>query len=367
MKFEIRAVDGVARRGTLTLPHGVVETPAFMPVGTAGAVKSVSPAEVRASKSDIILGNTFHLMLRPGSDVIRMHGNLNKFMGWDGPILTDSGGFQVWSLADKRQIDEIGVTFRSPVNGAQVFLGPEESIRMQHDLGSDIAMVFDECAPYPATRDEIAISMERSLRWAARCRRSHVHQEQVLFGIIQGGMHLDLREVSLHSLMEIQFDGYALGGLSVGEPKEEMYAVLDSIAPRMPLDRPRYLMGVGKPEDLIRGVLAGIDMFDCVLPTRNARNGWLYTRTGVVKIRHASNRTDVRPIEENCDCPACVQFSRAYLRHLFVTGEILGKRLCTLHNLHYFQRLMAEIRFAIENKRLDSFSRAFYENTKLAV
>jgi queuine tRNA-ribosyltransferase len=365
MKFHIRAVDGVARRGTLTLPRGVVETPAFMPVGTAGAVRSVSPTEVRESRSEIILGNTFHLMLRPGSDVIRAHGDLHEFMGWDGPILTDSGGFQVWSLADKRRIDEAGVTFHSPVNGDQVFLGPEESIRVQHDLGSDIAMVFDECTSYPVTRDEAAKSMERSLRWAARCHRSHVHQEQALFGIIQGGMHLDLREASLQGLTEIKFDGYALGGLSVGEPKEEMYAVLDSIAPRLPVDRPRYLMGVGKPEDLVRGVLAGIDMFDCVLPTRNARNGWLYTHTGVVKIRHAKNRTDTRPIEENCACPACARFSRAYLRHLFVTGEILGMRLCTLHNLHFFQRLMSEIRSAIEKKQIDSFSRVFFQNTDL--
>ena len=363
MKFDIRAVDGVARRGTLALPRGVVETPAFMPVGTTGAVRSVSPAEVRESRSDIILGNTFHLMLRPGSDVIRAHGDLHKFMGWDGPILTDSGGFQVWSLADKRRIDEAGVTFRSPVNGAQVFLGPEESIRVQHDLGSDIAMVFDECTPYPATRDEAATSMERSLRWATRCRRSHVHRRQALFGIIQGGMHLDLREASLQGLMEIGFDGYALGGLSVGEPKEEMYAVLDSIVPGMPSDRPRYLMGVGKPEDLVRGVLAGIDMFDCVLPTRNARNGWLYTRAGVVKIRHAKNRTDIRPIDENCVCPTCARFSRAYLRHLFVTGETLGMRLCTLHNLHFFQGLMADMRTAIEKQQFDSFSRVFFENT----
>ena len=365
MKFDIRVVDGVARRGTLTLPRGVVETPAFMPVGTTGAVRTVTPAEVRESKSDIILGNTFHLMLRPGSDVIRAHGDLHEFMGWDGPILTDSGGFQVWSLADKRRIDEAGVTFRSPVNGDQVFLGPEESIRVQHDLGSDIAMVFDECTPYPATRDKAKISMERSLRWAARCRRSHVHREQALFGIIQGGMHLDLREASLQGLLEIEFDGYALGGLSVGEPKEEMYAVLDAITPRLPADRPRYLMGVGKPRDLVRGVLAGIDMFDCVLPTRNARNGWLYTRTGVVKIRHAKNRTDTRPIEENCACPTCARFSRAYLRHLFATGEMLGMRLCTLHNLHFFQRLMGEIRFAIEKKQIDSFLRVFFENTDL--
>jgi queuine tRNA-ribosyltransferase len=362
MKFDIRTIDGGARRGTLTLPRGVVETPAFMPVGTAGAVRSVSPLEVRESKSEIILGNTFHLMLRPGSDVIRLHGDLHKFMGWDGPILTDSGGFQVWSLADRRKIDEAGVTFRSPVNGAQVFLGPEESIRVQHELGSDIAMVFDECTPYTATRDESEASMRRSLRWAARCRRSHTHREQALFGIIQGGMHLDFRQEALRELIEMGFDGYAVGGLSVGEPKKQMYEVLDGITPEMPPDRPRYLMGVGKPQDLVRGVLAGIDMFDCVLPTRNGRNGWLYTRDGVVKIRHARYRTDTRPIEDNCSCPACVRFSRAYLRHLFVTGEILGMRLCTLHNLHFFQRLMADMRIAIEMKRLYSFSRAFIED-----
>jgi queuine tRNA-ribosyltransferase len=333
-----------------------------MPVGTAGAVKTVSPDEVRDSGSEIILGNTFHLMLRPGGSVIGRHGGLHNFMGWDGPILTDSGGFQVWSLADKRQIDEAGVTFRSPVDGAQVFLSPEESIRVQHDLGSDIAMVLDECTPYPATRDEATVSMERSLRWAARCRDYHTHPTQVLFGIAQGGMHLDLRETALQKLVEIGFDGYALGGLSVGEPKREMYAVVDAIAPAMPPDRPRYLMGVGKPEDLVRGVQAGIDLFDCVLPTRNARNGWLYTGAGVVKIRNAKHRTDIRPIEENCSCPACVRFSRAYLRHLLVTGETLGMRLCTLHNLYFFQRLMAEMRNAIEKKQLDSFARAFSEN-----
>jgi queuine tRNA-ribosyltransferase len=363
MKFEIRTVDGAARRGTLKLSRGVVETPAFMPVGTIGAVRSVSPAEVRESRSEIILGNTFHLMLRPGTDVIRAHGDLHQFMGWDGPILTDSGGFQVWSLSDKRRIDEAGVTFRSPVNGARVFLGPEESIRVQDDLGSDIAMVLDECTPYPVTRHEAGTSMERSLRWAARCRLCHVRGEQALFGIIQGGMHLDLREAAIQGLMEIGFDGYALGGLSVGEPKEEMYTVLDSIAPKMPSDRPRYLMGVGKPEDLVHGVMAGIDMFDCVLPTRNARNGWLYTNTGIVKIRHAKNRTDTRPIDENCGCPTCARFSRAYLRHLFATGEILGMRLCTLHNLHFYQCLMAEMRTAIEKKQFATFSRRFLENT----
>ena len=360
MEFEIAAVDGQARRGVLTLERGVIQTPVFMPVGTAAAVKSVLPEEVRASGAGIILANTFHLMLRPGTEVICGHGDLHNFMGWDGPILTDSGGFQVWSLAEKRRVQEAGVTFSSPVNGSEVFLGPEESIEVQRQLGSDIAMVFDECTTYPVSREEAAVSMERSLRWAARCHSVHAGEGQALFGIAQGGMYEELRQASLNGLAAIGFDGYALGGLSVGEPKEQMYKILDWIGARMPPDRPRYLMGVGKPEDLVYGVQAGIDMFDCVLPTRNARNGWLYTKGGIVKLRNAVNKTDVRPIEENCDCPACARFSRAYLRHLFITGETLGMRLCTLHNLHFYQRLMRDMQEAIESHSLASFVKEFF-------
>ena len=362
MKFDISAVDGRARRGTLTLDRGVIQTPVFMPVGTAAAVKAVLPEEVLESGSEIILGNTFHLMLRPGPEVIREHGGLHKFMGWDRPILTDSGGFQVWSLAEKRCIQESGVTFRSPVDGSEIFLGPEESIEVQRILRSDIAMVFDECTTYPANRDESSISMERSLRWAARCRLAHQGEKQALFGIIQGGMYEDLREASLNGLVEIGFDGYALGGLSVGEPKADMQRILDVVTPRMPFDQPRYLMGVGKPEDLVYGVRAGIDMFDCVLPTRNARNGWLYTKAGIVKIRNGVNRRDTRPIEEGCACVACGNFSRAYLRHLFVTRETLGMRLCTLHNLHFFQGLMNDLRRSIERGTLESFAKEFLAN-----
>jgi len=363
VKFELLSVDGDARRGRLEFKRGIVDTPAFMPVGTSGAVRCVSPAEVRVSGSQIILGNTFHLMLRPGTEVIKAHGDLHEFMGWKGPILTDSGGFQVWSLSDKRQIDEDGVTFRSPVNGAKVFLSPEKSIRVQGDLGSDIAMVFDECTPHSASRDEVAVSMRRSLRWARRCRDSHRLLDQALFGIVQGGTYIDLRDQSLEGLMEIEFDGYALGGLSVGESEEELYAVLNSIGSKMPVDRPRYLMGVGKPENLVRGVQAGIDMFDCVLPTRNARNAWLYTSGGIVKIRNANNRTNTKPIDENCDCTTCMNFSRAYIRHLFSTRETLGMRLCTLHNLHFFQRLMADMRLAIEKNQLNSFVQDFFEKS----
>ena len=365
MKFHLDSVDGAARRGRLLLSRGVVDTPAFMPVGTFGAVRSVSPDEVYRSGSQIILGNTFHLMLRPGMDVISAHGGLHDFMGWKSPILTDSGGFQVWSLADKRQIDESGVLFRSPINGDKVFLGPEESIRVQNQLGSDIIMVFDECTTYPASRDEAASSMERSLRWAARSHRAHVNEQQALFGIIQGGLYMDLRQASLEGLAEIGFEGYALGGLSVGETNEDMYTVLDSITENMPTDRPRYLMGVGKPENLIRGVQAGIDMFDCVIPTRNARNGWLYTSRGIVKIRNAKNRVNLDPIDEECECPACSQYSRAYIRHLFVTGETFGIRLCTLHNLYFFQSLMASMRLAIERNELDTFAESFIERSRL--
>ncbi|MBO69071.1 MAG: tRNA guanosine(34) transglycosylase Tgt [Acidiferrobacteraceae bacterium] len=362
MRFSISANDGAARTGLLHLRHGSVATPAFMPVGTLGSVKTVSPIEVRASGAQILLGNTFHLMLRPGPDVIRAHGNLNRFMDWDRPILTDSGGFQVWSLANSRDVEEAGVTFRSPIDGSSIFLGPEESISMQSVLDSDIAMVFDECTAYPVSRDKAGASMERSMRWARRCRDAHNNAGQCLFGIVQGGMHVDLREISLQSLVDIGFDGYAIGGLSVGEPKDLMLSIVESITPQMPVKCPRYLMGVGKPEDLVRGVMVGIDMFDCVIPTRNARNGWLYTRSGIVKIRNSKYRMDLRPIDDSCVCLTCERFSRAYLRHLVTSNEMLGLRLCTVHNLHYFQRLMADMREAIQKMKFSAFVQEFFDS-----
>ncbi len=359
MKFEVLTSDGRARRSVLTLDRRRVDTPIFMPVGTRGAVKTVTPDEVAASGAQIILGNTFHLMLRPGVQVIAQHGTLHNFMGWDGPILTDSGGFQVWSLAERRRISEEGVTFQSPFDGSTVFLGPEESMQVQQGLGSDIAMTFDECTDYPATYEEAKRSMDLSMRWAARCRDAHSGSQQLLFGIAQGSVFPELRSSSLESLVSLGFDGYALGGLSVGEPKTKMYEILDDCTPLMPTDAPRYLMGVGKPEDLLRGVAAGIDMFDCVLPTRNARNGWLYTWDGVLKVKNARHRQDTRPIDETCSCPCCSTYSRSYLRHLFVNNEGLGQRLCTVHNLWFFGQLMQEIRLAIEEKRFDSFHRGF--------
>ena len=362
MKFKIAATDGHARRGVIEFDRGNIDTPAFMPVGTLGSVRSVDPDEVRGTGSQIVLGNTFHLMLRPGTEVINTHGTLHDFMGWPGPILTDSGGFQVWSLAKKKNISEQGVKFQSPVDGASIFLDPESSIAVQKALGSDIVMCFDECTPHPATRKEAADSMQMSMRWAQRCRDSALGPEQVLFGIAQGGMYEDLRLESLESLERIGFDGYALGGLSVGEPKEDMNRVLELVAHRMPIDKPRYLMGVGKPEDLIFGVGAGIDMFDCVLPTRNARNGWLYTRSGVVRLKNAVNRLDSAAVDPTCDCVACQKFSRSYLRHLHVTGELLGPRLCTIHNLMFFQNLMADIREAVAAGRFQEFTREFLRN-----
>ena len=361
MKFEIVKSDGYARRGKLFLRHGLVETPAFMPVGTQAAVRSVSPQEVKDSNSQIVLGNTFHLMLRPGSDLIRAHGGLHNFMGWDNPILTDSGGFQVWSLATNRKLDESGVLFKSPITGEKVFLNPEKSIDVQIDLNSDIAMVFDECTTNPITKEDAAISMERSMRWAKRCKMHHDNAGQALFGIAQGSVYQDLRTQSLGALTEIGFDGYALGGLAVGEGLEEMYGILDSITPLMPWNQPRYLMGVGKPENIVVAVKYGIDMFDCVIPTRNARNGWLYTSTGIVKIRNAENRTNLEPIDQECPCPACLNYSRSYIRHLLTIGETLGLRLCTLHNLYFFQRLMSEIRHAIACGNYDLFVKQFFE------
>ncbi|HET7198485.1 MAG TPA: tRNA guanosine(34) transglycosylase Tgt [Burkholderiales bacterium] len=347
MKFSITHRDGAARRGVLELAHGRVDTPAFMPIGTYGAVKGVSPDEVAAAGAQILLGNTFHLWLRPGLEVIARHGGLHGFMGWRRPILTDSGGFQVFSLGALRKITEEGVHFASPVNGDRLFLAPEESMRIQQVLDSDIAMVLDECTPYPAAEAQAAESMRLSLRWARRSRDAW-RSANALFGIVQGGMHGPLREESLAGLQAIGFDGYALGGLSVGEPKAERSRIVAHIAPRLPAERPRYLMGMGTPEDILEAVAAGIDMFDCVLPTRNARNGWLFTRSGDLKIRNARFRDDTAPLDARCGCYTCRHFTRAYLHHLQKTNEMLGARLNTLHNLHYYQELMGELRAAIE-------------------
>ncbi len=354
-------MDGAARRATLTLAHGVVETPAFMPVGTYGAVKTVSPAELREIGAHIVLGNTFHLWLRPGLQVIEAHGGLHRFMGWDRPILTDSGGFQVFSLGMLRKIAEEGVTFKSPVNGDTCFLSPEESMRVQRMLNSDIAMIFDECTPYPADEPMARKSMELSLRWAERSRCAHDDEgnTNALFGIVQGGMHEPLRDRSLAGLQNIGFDGYAIGGLSVGEPKADMARILRHVAPQLPAAKPRYLMGVGTPADIVNAVAQGIDMFDCVLPTRNARNGWLYTRNGVIKLRNSRYRLDTAPPDDQCGCYTCRHFSRAYLHHLQRINEILGARLNTVHNLHYYQQLMGEIRAAIESGRFEEYAQEF--------
>ena len=359
MQFTLLHQDGAARRGTLNLAHGDVQTPAFMPVGTYGSVKSLSPAEIRDIGAHIILGNTFHLWLRPGLEVIAAHGGLHQFMSWDGPILTDSGGFQVWSLGDLRKISEEGVKFRSPINGDSCFLTPEESMRIQKVLNSDIVMIFDECTPYPATHLEASESMQLSLRWAARSKAAHEGNANALFGIVQGGMYEDLRDVSLNGLVDIGFDGYAIGGLSVGEPKEDMLRILAHTAPQMPKDKPRYLMGVGTPEDLVAAVSEGIDMFDCVMPTRNARNGWLFTRNGDIKIKNARYRNDTGPLDPDCSCYTCRNFTRGYLHHLYRLGEILGARLNTIHNLHYYQELMAGMRNAIEQDGFSSFVEEF--------
>jgi queuine tRNA-ribosyltransferase len=361
MKFEVLDVEGAARRGRLTLARGTVETPAFMPVGTYGTVKGVTPEEVEACGAEIILGNTFHLMLRPGMEVIGHHGSLHGFMGWKKPILTDSGGFQVFSLADMRKLTEEGVRFRSPVDGAQVFLSPERSMEVQRALDSDVAMVFDECTPYPASEQQARESMELSLRWAARSRSAYdaLPGSGTLFGIVQGGMHETLRLASLEGLETIGFSGLAIGGLSVGEPEAERNRVLEAVTPAMPDCKPRYLMGVGRPEDIIESVHRGIDMFDCVIPTRHARNGHLFVTEGVINIRNACHADDTRPLDESCGCYTCRHFSRAYLRHLDRCGEMLGPRLATLHNLFFYQRLMAEVRGAIREGRFEAFRREF--------
>jgi len=360
MKYELINIDGKARRGRLTFARGVVETPAFMPVGTYGTVKGMKTEEVEATGAHIILGNTFHLMLRPGTDIIEQHGGLHGFMNWDKPILTDSGGFQVFSLGKMRKITEEGVRFSSPVNGEKIMLTPERSMEVQRKLGSDVVMIFDECTPHPATHKESQDSMELSLRWAQRSKDAHGDNPSALFGIVQGGMFEDLREVSINGLKAIDFDGYAIGGLSVGEPKEDMIRILDHTAPLIPENKPRYLMGVGKPEDLVEGVRRGIDMFDCVMPTRNARNGHLFVNTGVVKIRNACNKTDTGPLDPTCDCYTCKNYSRAYLHHLDKCKEILGSQLNTLHNLHFYQKVMQGLRDAIEQGKLDAFVAAFY-------
>lgn len=403
MKFELlyssKNKSSFARRGRLTFARGTIETPAFMPVGTYGAVKTIAPYELHEIGAEIILGNTFHLMLRPGPEIIQQHGDLHAFNGWNKPILTDSGGFQVFSLMKSRHLSEQGVWFRSPINGDKIFLGPEESMRMQYALGSDIVMILDECTPFPATYAEVKQSYELSLRWAERSKRAYQQlnsggvcvgnngvgggvnkgvgnggeavsngggntnsgcRNSALFGIVQGGVHLDLRDLSLDGLTNIDFDGYAVGGLSVGEPKEEMFKVLDHLAPRLPQDKPRYLMGVGTPEDLVECTLRGIDMFDCVMPTRNARNGHLFTTTGVVKIRNSCNKNDLGPVDAECDCYTCRHFSRAYLHHLDKCGEALGARLNTIHNLRYYQNLMRGLRQAIEQDNLMAFVEEFY-------
>ena len=368
LTFKLHKTEGFARRAEIHLNHGVVQTPVFMPVGTYGTVKAMSPLELNEIGTQILLGNTFHLWLRPGLEVIAEHGGLHGFMGWEKPILTDSGGFQVFSLGKLRKITEEGVRFASPINGERLFLTPEVSMEIQKVLNSDIAMIFDECTPYeidgrPATEKEAADSMRLSLRWARRSRDEfdRLQNPNALFGIVQGGMFEHLRDESLEGLKAIGFDGYAIGGLSVGEPKEEMMKILDHLKTRMPEDKPRYLMGVGTPEDLVEGVKRGIDMFDCVMPTRNARNGWLFTRYGDIKLRNAKHKHDLRPLDESCDCYCCRNFSRAYLHHLQKVNEILGARLNTIHNLHYYLNLMKEIREALDQGNFEAWCKKFAE------
>ena len=367
MQFEVDSQTGRARRGRLKFPRGTVETPAFMPVGTYGTVKGLAPRDVEDIGAQIILGNTFHLMLRPGTEVVKAHGDLHDFMQWKGPILTDSGGFQVFSLGKLRKITEEGVTFKSPINGSKVFLDPETSMQVQRDLGSDIVMIFDECTPYPATIHEARESMELSLRWAKRSKIAHGDNPSALFGIVQGGMYDNLRSESLRGLTEIGFDGYAIGGLSVGEPKEDMLRILENLTPQMPKHKPRYLMGVGKPGDIVDAVRRGVDMFDCVMPTRNARNGHLFTSEGVVKLRNAKYRDDIGPLDPLCDCYTCKNFSRSYLHHLDKCNEMLGATLNTIHNLRYYQRIMADMRKSLSENAFDEFLNEFYGRQGLEV
>ena len=360
MQFKVSSTDGKARRGEMQFPRGKVQTPAFMPVGTYGTVKGMLPRDIVEIGAEMILGNTFHLMLRPGTEVVKAHGDLHDFTQWQGPILTDSGGFQVFSLGDMSKITEEGVKFKSPIDGSPVFIDPETSIQVQRDLGSDVVMIFDECTPYPATEKEAEVSMQLSLRWAQRSKDAHGDSPSALFGIVQGGMYESLRDQSLAGLVDIDFDGFAIGGLSVGEPKDDMLRVLDHLADTMPADKPRYLMGVGKPADLVEGVRRGIDMFDCVMPTRNARNGHLFTSTGVIKIRNARHRHDTATLDTECDCYTCTNFSRGYLHHLEKCGEMLSSQLNTIHNLRFYQSLMAGLRDAIAEGQLDAFTEEFY-------
>ncbi|HEY6545400.1 MAG TPA: tRNA guanosine(34) transglycosylase Tgt [Dokdonella sp.] len=367
MNFTLQTTDGAARRGRIEFARGTIETPAFMPVGTYGSVKAMLPRDLVALGAEIILGNTFHLFLRPGLDVIGEFGGLHRFIGWDKPILTDSGGFQVFSLAHKRKITEQGVTFASPVDGSKVFLGPEESMRIQRVLDSDVVMIFDECTPHPATREEAGESMELSLRWAERSRRAFddLGNPNALFGIVQGGVYPALRARSAEALAGIGFDGYAVGGLAVGEPEDERNRTLERVEPLLPRDKPRYLMGVGRPQDIVEAVRRGVDMFDCVMPTRNARNAHLFTRHGVLRIRNAKFERDTRALDETCACHTCRSgFSRAYLRHLDRCGEMLGPMLATIHNLHYYQELMAGLRAAIAERRLEAFVAGFYADLR---
>ncbi len=362
MEFNQLSRYGKARRGRLLFDRGTVETPAFMPVGTYGTVKAMTSDELQGMGTEIILGNTFHLMLRPGTEIIARHGDLHDFIHWNRPILTDSGGYQVFSLGEMRKITEQGVHFRSPLNGSAVFLGPEESMQVQRKLGADIVMIFDECTPYPVSEAEARCSMERSLRWAQRSKNAHADNPAALFSIVQGGVFEQLREQSLEGLMEIGYDGYAIGGLSVGEPPEARWRMLDFLSTRLPADKPRYLMGVGTPADIVAAVARGIDMFDCVLPTRNARNGYLFTRQGVVRIRNAIHADDTGPLDPYCDCYTCRNYSRSYLRHLSQCNEILGARLNTIHNLYYYQCLMHNIREAIEQGCYNKFAEEFHQS-----
>ena len=366
LKFEIHSTDGESRLGTMHFTRAdgscyEVQTPIFMPCGTYGSVKGLSPAILDNCGVQMLLGNTFHLMLRPGQEIIKAHGGLHGFMGWSGPILTDSGGFQVFSLADLREVSEVGVKFSSPINGDETFLSPEISMEVQHSLNSDVVMCFDECTPFPASKDEVRVSMELSMRWAERSKAAFSGNYNSLFGIVQGGMHEDLRDISLRALTDIGFDGYAIGGLSVGESKTDMMRIISHIAPAMPVDKPRYLMGVGTPEDLIESVFRGVDMMDCVMPTRNARNGHLFTSKGVVRIRNSAYKSDTTPLDADCTCYTCRNFSRAYLHHLDKCGEILGAELNSIHNIHYYLQIMAGLRKAIKNKRLDEYIGEVYE------